>query len=133
MSYSPSKGTITALQPFLDKKDSSQITSHIYLETRDNQLICKATDFEMGLCSMTIFGAGSLSVKGTYADGISSDDGLLLKSGVVTVSAADDAVRGKDYLIVEGGTVSAIGKTGHGLKSDNEDSGAGLQYGDDRA
>lgn len=43
----------TALQPFLDKKDSSQITSHIYLETRDNQLICKATDFEMGLCSMT--------------------------------------------------------------------------------
>jgi hypothetical protein len=75
--------------------------------------------------NMTIFGAGSLSVKGTYADGISSDDGLLLKSGVVTVSAADDAVRGKDYLIVEGGTVSAIGKTGHGLKSDNEDSGTG--------
>lgn len=75
--------------------------------------------------NMTIFGTGSLSVKGTYADGISSDDGLLLKSGVVTVSAADDAVRGKDYLIVEGGTISATGKTGHGLKSDNEDSGAG--------
>ncbi|TLD82853.1 DNA polymerase III subunit beta [Helicobacter sp. MIT 11-5569] len=43
----------TALQPFLDKKDSSQITSHIYLETKDNQLICKATDFEMGLCTIT--------------------------------------------------------------------------------
>ena len=43
----------TALQPFLDKKDSSQITSHIYLETKENQLICKATDFEMGLCSTT--------------------------------------------------------------------------------
>lgn len=43
----------TSLQPFLDKKDSSQITSHIYLETKDNQLICKATDFEMGLCAIT--------------------------------------------------------------------------------
>ena len=43
----------TSLQPFLDKKDSSQITSHIYLETKNNQLICKATDFEMGLCTTT--------------------------------------------------------------------------------
>ncbi|WP_279127502.1 DNA polymerase III subunit beta, partial [Helicobacter winghamensis] len=43
----------TSLQPFLDKKDSSQITSHIYLETRNNQLIAKATDFEMGLCAIT--------------------------------------------------------------------------------
>lgn len=37
------------LQPFLDKKDSSQITSHIYLETTENKLFLKATDYEMGL------------------------------------------------------------------------------------
>lgn len=37
------------LQPFLDKKDSSQITSHIYLETHENTLILKATDYEIGL------------------------------------------------------------------------------------
>ena len=43
----------TSLQPFLDKKDSSQITSHIYLETRNGQLICKATDFEIGLSATT--------------------------------------------------------------------------------
>ncbi|MBX7491455.1 DNA polymerase III subunit beta [Helicobacter turcicus] len=49
----------TSLQPFLDKKDSSQITSHIYLETRNNQLITKATDFEMGLCAIT----DSLNIK----------------------------------------------------------------------
>ena len=40
---------LTSLQPFLDKKDASQITSHIFLETKDNRLICKATDFETGL------------------------------------------------------------------------------------
>lgn len=61
----------TSLQPFLDKKDSSQITSHIYLETRDNQLICKATDFEMGLCassdSLTISENGIATVNGKQA------------------------------------------------------------------
>lgn len=41
----------TSLQPFLEKKDFSQITSHIYLEARNHQLIAKATDYEMGLCT----------------------------------------------------------------------------------
>ncbi|TLE16263.1 DNA polymerase III subunit beta [Helicobacter apodemus] len=50
---------LTSLQPFLDKKDSSQITSHIYLETKNNQLICKATDFEIGLSTIT----DSLTIK----------------------------------------------------------------------
>ena len=58
----------TSLQPYLDKKDSSQITSHIYLETKDNQLICKATDFEIGLCairdSLTINEHGIATVNG---------------------------------------------------------------------
>lgn len=61
----------TSLQPFLDKKDSSQITSHIYLETKDNQLICKATDFEIGLCaisdSLTINEHGIATVNGKQA------------------------------------------------------------------
>lgn len=61
----------TSLQPFLDKKDSSQITSHIYLETKDNRLICKATDFEIGLCaisdSLTINEHGIATVNGKQA------------------------------------------------------------------
>ncbi|WP_297811916.1 DNA polymerase III subunit beta [uncultured Helicobacter sp.] len=57
----------TSLQPFLDKKDSSQITSHIYLETKNNQLICKATDFEMGLCAI-------------------SDSLMILENGIATVN-----------------------------------------------
>ena len=37
-------------QPFLEKKDSSQITSHLYLEaTIDNVLTVKASDFEIGI------------------------------------------------------------------------------------
>lgn len=37
------------VQPYLEKKDLSQITSHVFLSTEDNQLILKATDYEIGL------------------------------------------------------------------------------------
>jgi DNA polymerase-3 subunit beta len=40
---------ITSMQPFLEKKDSSSITSHIYIEILNNQLILKSTDYEIGL------------------------------------------------------------------------------------
>jgi len=40
---------ITSMQPFLEKKDASNITSHILLEIIDNILIIKSTDLEMGL------------------------------------------------------------------------------------
>ncbi len=40
---------LSHLQAFLDKKDSSQITSHIYLETQENKILLKATDYEIGL------------------------------------------------------------------------------------
>ncbi len=40
---------ISSMQPFLEKKDASSITSHIYLEVNDSTLILKATDYEIGL------------------------------------------------------------------------------------
>ncbi len=41
------------LQPFLEKKDASQITSHIYFEAHSNRCIIKATDSEIGLQIVT--------------------------------------------------------------------------------
>jgi len=41
------------LQPFLEKKDASQITSHIYFEANSNGCIIKATDSEIGLQIIT--------------------------------------------------------------------------------
>ncbi|NQY24330.1 MAG: DNA polymerase III subunit beta [Campylobacteraceae bacterium] len=43
---------ISSMQPFLEKKDASSITSHIYLETLNAKLIIKATDYEVGLTSL---------------------------------------------------------------------------------
>nr|WP_317404009.1 DNA polymerase III subunit beta [uncultured Helicobacter sp.] len=41
--------TLTNCQNFLDKRDRSQITSHIYFEAKDDKLILKATDYEIWL------------------------------------------------------------------------------------
>ena len=35
-------------QPFLEKKDTSQITSHIYIDVSNSLLTLKATDYEIG-------------------------------------------------------------------------------------
>jgi len=68
---------------------------------------------------LSFFGTGSLSVKGNYADGITSKDGLVIKSGTINVTSADDGIRGKDYLIVRDGNVT-INSGGDGLKADND-------------
>lgn len=41
--------TLMNFQAFLDKKDSSQITSHIYFESIDSKLLLRATDYEIGI------------------------------------------------------------------------------------
>ena len=41
------------LQPFLEKKDATQITSHILFQTKNNQCIIKASDMEIGLKIVT--------------------------------------------------------------------------------
>lgn len=41
------------LQPFLEKKDASQITSHVYFQSQNGQCIIKATDSEIGLQIIT--------------------------------------------------------------------------------
>ncbi len=68
---------------------------------------------------LAFYGEGSLTVKANYNDGISTDDGLLIKSGIISVTAADDGIRGKDYLIIEDGNIT-VNSTGDALKSDND-------------
>jgi len=87
---------------------------------------------------LTIYGSGSLTVNGNYNDGIASKDGLVIASGSenitsvddgnykravtsisVDVTAKDDGIRGKDYLIVKDGAKITVKAGGDGLKSDN--------------
>lgn len=70
--------------------------------------------------ALTISGDGALTVTGNYNDGIASKDGLVIASGVITVSAVDDGIRGKDYLVIENGVIT-VQAQGDGLKADNEE------------
>jgi DNA polymerase-3 subunit beta len=54
--------------PFLEKKDTSQITSHVYLNATNSKLTVKATDYEIGFCvstdNVTILNEGSITANG---------------------------------------------------------------------
>ena len=71
--------------------------------------------------TLTLTGTGSLSVTGAYKDGISSKNGLAVTgSPTITVNAADDGLRGKDWLLIDGGTLT-VTAGGDGLKSSEDD------------
>ncbi|MFC6235622.1 carbohydrate-binding domain-containing protein, partial [Leucobacter soli] len=70
---------------------------------------------------LTVSGTGSLAVTGNGNDGITSTDDLVILSGEITVTAADDALRGKDALAVEGGTLTLTATGGDGMKSDGDE------------
>jgi hypothetical protein len=70
------------------------------------------------MADLTLCGTGVLAVQGNYRDGVASKDGLVMASGQISVTAADDALRGKDYVVVTGGTLSATA-SGDGIVSDN--------------
>lgn len=70
--------------------------------------------------TLTITGTGSLKVTGSFNDGISSKNGLIVTGATtITVDAADDGLRGKDYLVVESGTLN-VTAGGDGLKSSED-------------
>jgi len=59
---------LTSAAPFLEKKDTSQITSHIYLSASNSTLTVKATDYEIGFLvtttNLNITKDGSITANG---------------------------------------------------------------------
>lgn len=51
LSKNPLENILANFQSFLDKRDQSQITSHIFFQVQGNHLLLRATDFEMGIQS----------------------------------------------------------------------------------
>jgi len=55
-------------QPFLEKKDTSQITSHVFIDVSNSKLTLKATDYEIGFLVSTnnlhIIGNGCITSNG---------------------------------------------------------------------
>jgi hypothetical protein len=67
---------------------------------------------------LTLSGDGSLSVTARFNDGITSKDSLLITGNpIISVTATDDGIHGKDWLTIDGGNIT-ISAGGDGLKSD---------------
>ena len=79
-------------QPFLEKKDTSQITSHIYFEASDNSLTVKATDYEVGLLinsdQITLYEPGTVTANGKKL----LDIVRILKEGDVVLELQRDMI-----------------------------------------
>ncbi len=78
------------LQPFLEKKDMSQITSHVYLKASQNGLNIKATDYETGL-STTIEDVQTIKEGEATANGKKLLDIVrILKDKPITLETRED-------------------------------------------
>ena len=77
-------------QPFLEKKDTSQITSHIFLDVSNSKLTIKATDYEIGFLVSTdnvnIIGNGSATANGKKL----LDIVRILKDGDINLEIKND-------------------------------------------
>ncbi len=71
---------------------------------------------------LTIGGGGSLMVKTSYNDGITSRDDLMITGGNITIDAASDAIVGKDKVEIMDGTLTiTAGKDGIRATNDTEE------------
>jgi len=78
--------------PFLEKKDTSQITSHVYLNTSNGTLTVKATDYEIGFLVTTknvnISKDGSITANGKkFLDIV-----RILKDGDISLKVKNDTL-----------------------------------------
>jgi len=69
---------------------------------------------------LTINGNGSLTINANYKHGIVSNDDLKIVSGIITVNAAADGIKGKDSVIVSNGVVT-IDAGNDGVQSYNSE------------
>ncbi len=66
---------------------------------------------------LTIKGGGKLVVNANYNNGIASKNDLKIKGGDITVNAANNALKGKQSVVIQGGTLHLQGADG--IKSDS--------------
>ncbi len=74
-------------------------------------------------CDLTINGNGALSVTANFLNGIHSKDDLVITDGTITVTAKNDALKGRDCVAICGGNITLI-SGGDGIQSNNDEDSA---------
>lgn len=94
--------TITDSYPHPDSSDSDEPDAAVF-----------------SMADLTIGGTGALQVTSSNADAVASKDGLVVLSGTLDLTAADDGLRGQDYVLIEGGKIN-VQAGADAIKSTNE-------------
>lgn len=99
------ESTISSVQPFLEKRDNSSITSCVLLQIKNKELILKATDYEMGIIAKlqcdSADGDDNLAVNGKkLLDSLKS-----LKDENITLEKKDYGEKGEKLEIKQGKSV----------------------------
>ena len=90
--------------------------NHVFTKVNGAQDTSKAAIYSRD--DMNIKGAGTLTVKGKFKNGIQCSNDLKIKNGNITVEAEENAIKGKGSLQISGGTLNLTAKKGDGLESD---------------
>ena len=90
--------------------------NHVFTKVNGAQDTSKAAIYSRD--DLNIKGAGTLTVKGKFRNGIQCSNDLKIKNGVITVEAEENAIKGKGSLQISGGTLNLTAKNGDGLESD---------------
>ncbi|MBP1756309.1 MAG: hypothetical protein H6Q59_2707, partial [Firmicutes bacterium] len=96
-----------------------------YVQTDDNNV----DGVIYSKADLTLNGSGTLSIQGSYKQGIVSKDDLIITGGTYEISAVKDALNGKDCVKIKDGSFTLNTTTGNGIQSKNsEDSTKGYVY-----
>ena len=95
--------------------------NHLFVKVNGAQDTAKAAIYSRD--DLNIKGAGSLTVKGKFKNGIQCSNDLKIKNGNITVEAEENAIKGKGSLQISGGTLNLTAKKGDALESDECEEG----------
>ncbi|SHL25231.1 carbohydrate-binding domain-containing protein [Fibrobacter sp. UWEL] len=104
------KGTVNSVE------DGSNASAHLFEKVNGTQDTAKAAIYAKD--DLKIKGSGKLTVTANYNNGIQSSNDLRIKNGDITVTAAQNGLKGKGSLVISGGTLNITAKSGDGLESD---------------
>jgi len=96
--------------------------NHLFVKVNGAQDTAKAAIYARD--DLNIKGAGTLTVKGKFKNGIQCSNDLKIKNGNITVEAEENAIKGKGSLQISGGTLNLTAKKGDALESDECEEGS---------
>ncbi|WP_405343193.1 carbohydrate-binding domain-containing protein [Fibrobacter sp.] len=112
----PKNGTTNTLSD-----GSTRTKSYTYVNSNNETKVDTTGACIYAKDDLTIKGEGTLIVKGNYNNGIHTSNDLRVKNGIVTVTAKNNGLKGKESVSISGGTLNITTSNGDGIKSDADD------------